>query len=690
MKHDVGIFEGNINLELYYQFKNLIVNTTKVTDDRDALKPGILGDALPDMTLQFQYGFRYPGEVLEHYKDKGLDDIRSKRALLLALTDCMGILDSQMFNSNQLADFIEDMRGLVEGDIYILCALLRWDTDTENKMQMCNKIVVAQKMSAAAVLYITAMSSQYESVWQTIEERIAYVFLLHELNVYENIGVIKWLLQEFAPEIASSRRSCSRILKLVTKLQQHKLSQNSKEFEYLIKLGYTAQEIAYLNIQLSGACMDGAGWCSPAVMQNIVLDGVRLFITSDKVEHPAILEVCDIILDKYARLNRSVRKKTVLTRVLKELVIGSMDMFKHLFEFRKADNVANEWFNVSVLDEKWRGLGCFVGREKYRDIFENCLYEDFDHADEYMQKYQEVLGTAYMQDMLEVSTYAARCHTAQLVQAGYLDMYKLIDEHISSGYPKNAAEKYIHHFLCNWHHGLSDYLEYIVSKYSLDILHRLTGRDELICQFLEMDSVYRYNHAAITLGVAEDTMIDLFEWACSEICKKVPYQFIDRLVYTLLNSEIVKLPEEYAIVICDALLVLDKISQQQKLRLVKKYKSQDEYEQLLEEQQRLKAAETERKKSEMTTGYLKELQDLLAEDDFVEKLLETGFKQYSYSGFMDVWIQVLTENVSNMTLEEGQANRVCQLIGYAAKLGYLDIRFSTIKDIVNKLEVTVA
>ena len=70
------MFEKEINLELFYQFKEMIMSLSEEDYDAALVNSTVLGFEKPVVPLSTMYNLKYPGEVLERYKEKGLDDIK--------------------------------------------------------------------------------------------------------------------------------------------------------------------------------------------------------------------------------------------------------------------------------------------------------------------------------------------------------------------------------------------------------------------------------------------------------------------------------------------------------------------------------------------------------------------------------------------------------------------------------------
>lgn len=686
MSYDLKIFEEDIDLDLYYKFKKLLFGATKRSYNRESASSGLLGYHEPQDGL---HGFRYPGEVLECYRERGFDSDRCRRALATALTECTGLLDKSMFNNGQLGGFIEELRGMAVNDIYALCTALKWEEDVDRRMQLCSRAAAVQDNSNAAVLYVAAMTRDYDDSWSHYEERVAYMFLTHDINVFENMGVLDWLLREYAPEIAASRKSCTRVLKIFTKLKQHCISRDSKDFKYLRELGYTAQEIAYLNIRLSRCCGDD-GVCSDIVGQNIALEGLRAFVTAEEAGCQQVLDVCGLCLERYEVLKRSVRGEKELAKVLADIRIGSVGMFMHLWQLKETGAVPAAWFCVPVLQEKWQQLSTITGREQYRHIFEYDMYRHLTDIEAYIRAYREETGSDYMADVLAKETSLCSANITVLAERQYIDMYRLVDACVAGGFKEGAEKTYVRHFITDAHKGAADYWDYIASTYDLETLHKLAGSRSFL-----MDRVAnqgRMSDCGLADGeAAEERRIRVFEWACQEAYRTAPHEFVNWLVDTLLYCCGRSLPAEYMSSLCNSLVHAEDLSSCRKLQLMKACSPKEEYEKYEREQKEAEEKKKQQEELSAIAGWRDEMMQMIREDGVGDALVEIGGGDDSWEkGYMPAWFQLLQENIINAVFKEEQANRICQIICSAVEGNCLCVDFPTFKSIVDSMEVVPA
>lgn len=682
MDYGLKIFEEDINLDLYYQFKEMVASTVDAQTAKKILGRSIFGYFQTDRTIWESCRVNSPGEVLERYREFGFDTAGSKRALLIALTECMTALGNciRIFEAVQLSRFIDEMRGSVTSDVYILCALLRWETDVESRLQLCSRAAASQELSDAELLYLALTSKEYDGIWDRFELSIAYMFLFHRVDVYENVGVLEKLIESYAPEMAESKKSGSRIFKIFMKMQQGCIGRESKDFKYLMDLTYTEQEIIYLNICLSRCCSTDS-ICSITARQNIALAGCKIFITAENIENQRVLYLLEELLARFYTLSKTVKGCRTLPNALKELEAGSEEVFRFLYTLRDKGIVAESWFNVPLLDQKWKCLQEIVGRDEYTRIFEYNLYQHFEEAEKYMQVYANATGGRYLDEIMLTATSESIDNITVLVGAGYIDAYAMIDKYIGDGYPNNSTKWYIRRLLNDGKEAFK-YYKHIIDLDGLNGLHKITGQDDYICKIIGMEWQRQCKE---TFTVApEEERVQMFEWACEEIYVETPEDYIQRLVSVLLSQTADLLPKNYAAAVCDGVLNATELVQRQKMQLTEKYKSAEEYRKLAEE-----AKERERQeKAEADERWRDYIQEYMQEADFPEAIVDAADDTECWKkSYMKAWLSILRENMAGTKFSSEQAGRLSSVLYSAADDGRLELNFKEITDIVKQLEV---
>lgn len=115
-------YQDVINLPLLWQMKDLIARVANEKKKDQSWEKTLFG-VNKQLEMEEAYQLRYPGEVLERYKERCGDTPENMRALAIALAESRCFLEANMFIGNQKQAFIRKIRSLAETDIY-LCGVL--------------------------------------------------------------------------------------------------------------------------------------------------------------------------------------------------------------------------------------------------------------------------------------------------------------------------------------------------------------------------------------------------------------------------------------------------------------------------------------------------------------------------------------------------------------------------------------
>ena len=133
----IALFKKKINLQLYYQVKELIQQTTKASI---IMKEDTFGWEAPEKSLTEEYDIMYLGEFLSSLSQKGLNTFPEMRAVALAVADCYDLITENMHNNNQLSDFIQTVYACCESDIYLLVAAYKLVKNPKVMLELLEEI----------------------------------------------------------------------------------------------------------------------------------------------------------------------------------------------------------------------------------------------------------------------------------------------------------------------------------------------------------------------------------------------------------------------------------------------------------------------------------------------------------------------------------------------------------------------
>ena len=654
------MFSKDINLELFYQFKDMIFMLSTKDYNKAEVNSTVLGFVKPDKSLQDIYGLKYPGEVLERYKEKGLCDSRDERAICLALTECIPALQPTMFTEDQLTNFLNTMRQAADRDLYLMCALLQWEEDKDIRLELCSKINRLKNQTDAHVIYSLQYVKNFAGGWNLLEERLAYMLYAHSINVYENADVLVWLHREYYEEVMHSKNSCARVLKVLFQLFDKWMNNTSKEFVYLSGFGYTEQEIVYLNMYLSNCWNNSKEREGYRAIQKIVVKGCQYFISAKVLENDCIISVCIDCLRNCTTLVQNVKGNNQLASVLEFTRIGTLKMLEALWKYREKDFVNKSWFYVDIIDSEWSNLVAVVGPTKYREIMENVMFESETDLTEYINIYNELCNSEYCKDVLDKVTSECEANIDRLVDAGVIDIQGLLKDFNESDLQQLNARRLVRAYLkgdaninkvSRW--------EYVVSTYDLETLNKIMGVDRFISAFVGVNVNARwYTRLNPLSSYSERDKELLFEWTLQETYNKYACKYNEVLIKFLLEWDMSFIQEEVVLDLCNTLLEED-ISKQDKMKLLQKYKA-EEYEVFCEKEREEQVLKRQQEVEDAKEQWKQKLEQEIAEaENTVESFIE-AFSSYDRwkSGYSQIVLDTFIENLENMTFTDSQLKSI--------------------------------
>lgn len=123
---DIKVFDGIVNTSLLNEIVAFVLDTAGADyAQRKELESRCIfydKDASGD-ALQEKYGFLYLGELLERYEERFGMPAPDLRAIALALGYTSDLLTDGMFVGTQRVNFLRQLQGHRDGDIYVEGAL---------------------------------------------------------------------------------------------------------------------------------------------------------------------------------------------------------------------------------------------------------------------------------------------------------------------------------------------------------------------------------------------------------------------------------------------------------------------------------------------------------------------------------------------------------------------------------------
>ena len=245
-------YQKAIDLTLYHAFAELVVQTSQ--DDKARMHYRQIAAAQiwqqdVDVSVYFeQYSLRYPGEVLERFEEKLGTDIRIVRALALALAVTRTLHADQMFVGSQRSGFLQKIRRIADGDVYLSGALYHLEEDTVRQRALLDALAKTEYTKTEEALFVLSLFDDREEGYQVMHAQLLRLFGPERtMPLAFNCGVLEWFIRTYAEQVKACRSRADLVLRTLVKLPCMNMKQDSREFAVLTAAGYGADEIILTN-----------------------------------------------------------------------------------------------------------------------------------------------------------------------------------------------------------------------------------------------------------------------------------------------------------------------------------------------------------------------------------------------------------------------------------------------------------
>ena len=172
MNHEIipsyEVYQNAIDLTLYHAFAELVVETSQDDKARTTyrqIRAEQIWQPESDTSTYFeQYGLRYPGEVLERFEEKLGNNLRTFRALALALGYTRSIKSENMFVGSQYRNFIQQLRNRAQKDVYLSGALYLLETDSLRRRSMLDELAASVYARTEEALFVLSLFDDRETM----------------------------------------------------------------------------------------------------------------------------------------------------------------------------------------------------------------------------------------------------------------------------------------------------------------------------------------------------------------------------------------------------------------------------------------------------------------------------------------------------------------------------------------------
>lgn len=542
-------YESLINLELMWQMKDMITRISGVKSfGFNQRKPFFKRKAVQE-SMESQFGFRYPGEVLERYQERCGDTAQNLRALAVAVADEKEFLEDCMFIGNQKTAFIRRIRENAKDDIYLQVALyVLTEGKTEKERLAAELKKYKPKDSLEYCFFRSALSDLLPVCEADMHDFVNFLGEGRTMEAYGNGKIFLWAV-EYAESVL--KRGCKKIpgvVKSLMRLPFHQVKEGSVYWEDLRKAGYSCQEILYLNMKLPFlAESDDALEKDSIVTERIVAYACQEILNADHVESPVLYQEIASFLFLYEQFAIRLEGYKGLHELLRDRVqIRDVALFLDFYKRKGDRTICEEWLRVDLSDKRWDKLASSMPREEYTELFEMCfLYCEADNGKKWMETYERLCGESYLHRIWTEGEYHYYTDKVfrKLAKEGVIDLSSHIicyAEDLKKLEKKAVEEKW---------NGMLQYISKAVKEmdcyevfrfwdtydqlFGMEALRTFTERESLVSSAVGFRCDC-YNQRYYSKGdrfwveldfLSEDEQRKMFSWACDEIYMHSPENY---------------------------------------------------------------------------------------------------------------------------------------------------------------------
>lgn len=701
---DIKTYNDVINLSLLWKMKDLI---TRINDKKQYSNDGVslFGNEPSKFSMEKMYGFRYPGEVLERYRERCGDTLENLRALAIALAEEKDWLTDSMFIGGQKATFISLIRSRAEKDIYLQGALYLL-TDRQTEKSRLEKFLKEYSANTSHEFFYLQSLLLGEADGYTADLQ-QFCFFLDEgrtMKAYGNENIFAWILNHFMQAIKDYRKKDGWVLKALIQLLSSHIKKGSMYWDRLLAAGYSEQEVIFLNMRLP--TITNMKCClhqDSITMERIVAHGCLYILNAEYVEDPLLFEQVMKFLSLYKKFDRNIEGYGGLTRFLENKVsVRNVNLFLYLYKNRQQDIIHQSWLQIDLLEDRWNKLPELLTKEEYLDVFESSFFKYGGNCEAaWVEKYEKMCGESYINRFWNENSKYSVLILKKLIRIEVFDISSYLVQYAEDEKTMDKIsldKKWKHMFIhlsgaakkidC---HGIYSFWETYDRLYGMESLRDFLGKQDIVTDTVGFERWSYYNrNEQFWAGLdylSKDEQQKLFFWECDELYLHYPEYYNAFLICFLEKKGHDLFPKKQCRIWLSSViedLHPDSYQAQQLRNMYYTEKELNEYRN--QEKQR-----EEEKENNQRLQWKQEIQEGMDAADRVLSRLEIwgqNFNQYSFSAeYYKVAYSCLLEELEKGNCQVGY-KKIDDVIKAMVKIMvYEVINWSEFRDLIMKMEV---
>ena len=448
-----------VDTALYSRIITFILATSPIDMPgmQSELAGGLLYNSQESASISDEYGIKYLGELLERFREKIGNDIRTVRAIALALAFAGQITPDEMFVGAQRSKFVRMLAKDYEDDFYVLCARYLITTQSGgDSIALLKNITEREYDKTEEILLALSLFSDFEQGFSLFRQQLKELLgASRSFDVSKNTGAMHWLILRLPQIVKSARGKDIGFFRALSALQDSHVKSGSKHHDTLLEEGFTAENIALLNYIAINA--------TKIIKQKVVVEFLVVYYGGVRSHSQGIYSLLKSVFSSYRNLQPRCYGQSDMLDVLENFItLNTADSFISLYQTcDETERRDSSLFTVDVTDKKWDILAVSLSPQQYTNLTDRWLTSNENLSGKditaCLKNYKALTDMEFLTTFAERSWHRDEVFIL-LVEAGVIDL-ELVFEN------KSVAVEHV------W-----DYIEDIKYRKAFDFLDTLFGQ----------------------------------------------------------------------------------------------------------------------------------------------------------------------------------------------------------------------
>ena len=471
-------YETVFDVELYCQMTDLIYRLSE-KNNKEQLYKWIQQAALflekPEQEMEEDYGFRYPGEVLERLDEKAEVTERQLRALGLALAETKELQDGGMFIGKQKPSFWKRLkRTFGQYDLYWLG--IQYLSGDGKQKELYGKLLDFPAQSVEEMVFILSVLPDEHAVWEAVKRKLDRLLGKdRSFSVYTHTEIYAWLSIHFQARVSGYRKKDIETLKYVLRLPFSYAKAGSTAREKLLEAGYSAEEVMFLSMSfLPRMEAQEALKKNGLTAERMAVETCMLFLGGDGRLLDQAGDLCRQLLKDYRSFDVRLNDTSgIFDRLYELLKVENIHTYCLLLSCDGREELHSDWFLIDLTEPKWQGLYPLLERKCFdKWVFQTLKRKPYtkDEIKAYLSAYKNLTGEEFFTHFWNSAGTDLRQIFQRLAELELVHPVSLLEEYLEEdkGGNREACQKW--GFMAE---HLKAYMEGLKTPEAVEMLFRM-------------------------------------------------------------------------------------------------------------------------------------------------------------------------------------------------------------------------